>query len=161
MDAATEAIGLRLPLEARRWWGWHDGAAPSATDGPAAQLGPGKSFLPLGDVVKECETARQVQRQAWGGDLGPHWREGWLPLYPSSRPIVFDCSGGYEDPVPVRSFFYEDPTAGQEGVASIGDLILVWIDALDAGAWRYDESTKRWESDWRKLGPSVVRLHLT
>jgi cell wall assembly regulator SMI1 len=161
IDDATGAIGLRLPREARRWWGWHDGADPPAPGLAPAQLGPGKNFLSLADAVKECERTRQVQRQAWGDDLGPHWQAGWLPLFSSNRPIVFDCSGSDVQPVPVRSFFFEDPTAGEEGVGSIGELVLVWIEAIDCGAWRYDQSAGRWLYDWKKLDPRVALLHLT
>lgn len=38
MDPLTEPLGIRLPREARTWWGWHDGAW---TDGKgSSNLGP-------------------------------------------------------------------------------------------------------------------------
>jgi hypothetical protein len=54
MDALTEPLGLRLPVEAQLWWGWHDGAA----DGGYAisrELGPGRQFLSLSAAVEHYE----------------------------------------------------------------------------------------------------------
>lgn len=161
MDELTEPIGLRLPVEARRWWRWHDGAEPEYPGGPPAHLGPGKYFLSLADAVKECQKLREMQRYAWGEDLGPYWRAGWLPLYSSDRPIMFDCAVGPEEPVPVRSIFFEDPTAGERGVRSIGELVTVWIGAIDCGAWQWLRSEERWDSDWTRLDREVALLHLT
>jgi len=42
---------------------------------------------------------------------------------------VLDSGVGFDDPVPVRSFFMEDPTAGARGVRSMGELVLVWVEA--------------------------------
>lgn len=49
IDRLTEPAGLTLPLEARRWWGWHDGADPQIP-GIAAELGPAKAFLSLAEA---------------------------------------------------------------------------------------------------------------
>lgn len=62
-----------------------------------------------------------------GEDLGPHWKQSWLPLNADKRPTLIDCDVGVDEPVPVRSFFVEDPTAGQQGVRSMGELVKVWI----------------------------------
>ncbi len=96
-----------------------------------------------------------------GEDLGPHWKQSWLPLNADKRPTLIDCDVGVDAPVPVRSFFVEDPTAGQQGVRSMGELVKVWIHAIDCGAWQYNRREDRWEYDWRKLDPEVADLHLT
>ena len=160
MDALTEPIGLQLPHEARRWWGWHDGAEPQIP-GIAAELGPGRAFLSLAESVREWQRLRQLLLEASHGADDPDWRESWLPIDAQKRPILFDCGVGFEDPVPVRSFFMEDPTAGATGVSSIGELVLVWIQAIDCGAWTYDRSLDHWEYDWKKLPQNLALLHLT
>jgi cell wall assembly regulator SMI1 len=160
MDEATAPLGLRLPREARLWWGWHDGASPQIP-GIAAELGPGRAFLSLAEAARECQRLREVMRYAWGDELGSYWRESWLPIDAYKRPILFDCGVGFDDPVPVRSFFMEDPGAGAEGVRSIGELVLVWIQAIDCGAWTYDGGEDHWDYDWEKLPPSLQQLHLT
>jgi hypothetical protein len=64
-----------------------------------------------------------------GPDLGPDWKPEWLPIDVNKRPTVLDSGVGFDDPVPVRSFFMEDPTAGARGVRSMGELVLVWVEA--------------------------------
>jgi hypothetical protein len=55
MDALTAPLGIRLPAEARRWWGWHDGA--NAKPGyEAPLLGPQRPLYPLARAVQKCLT---------------------------------------------------------------------------------------------------------
>jgi hypothetical protein len=42
MDALVSPLGLRLPHEARVWWGWHDG-----TDSDLLSHGIGNQIVPL------------------------------------------------------------------------------------------------------------------
>ena len=157
MDALTDPIGLKLPLEARRWWEWHDGAEPQIP-GIAAETGPGRAFLSLAESVREWQRLHQLLLEAsHAGD--PDWRESWLPIDAQKRPILFDCGVGFGDPVPVRSFFMEDPTAGATGVSSIGELVLVWIQAIDCVAWTYDRGPDHWEYDWKKLPQNLALVH--
>jgi cell wall assembly regulator SMI1 len=160
MDRVTAAVGLRVPNEARRWWSWHDGAEPQVS-GIAAELGPGRAFLSLRASVRERGRLQQLLGVASGGSGDPDWRDSWLPIDAHKRPIVFDCGVGTNDPVPVRSFFMEDADAGAKGVASIGELVLVWIEAMDCGAWSYNRAAERWEYNWQLLRPEIARLHLT
>jgi cell wall assembly regulator SMI1 len=165
MDALTTQLGLRLPDEARRWWRWHDGATARPGFEPEV-LGPIGSFIPLAHAVGSTESTREIMRQAWEaddleeGELGPDWKPSWLKLINCERPIVIDCSVAPEDPVPVRSFFQE-PTVGEEGLRSLGELVRIWIDAYDSGAWAYDRTERRWSSDRSKLDSAIAQLHLT
>lgn len=161
MDELTEPVGLHLPAEARRWWAWHDGASPQVPGlDAAAALGPVSLFLPLAYAVRECRRLRDVMREAWGDDLGPDWKQSWLPIDANKRPTVFDCGVAFDAPVPVRSFFVEDPTAGEAGVGSIGELVTIWIDAIDSGAWTNDGYADHWKYDFTRLDQRVARLHL-
>jgi hypothetical protein len=76
----------------------------------------------------------------------PRWRLTWLPINASESAIALDCSGPFDDPVPVFSFFpegasYEEPAAA----SSMGDLVEMWIRAIDSGAW-YCRTKQRWPS---------------
>ena len=42
IDDLTAPVGLRLPVEARIWWGWHDGV--DVRLGPRTELGPSLPF---------------------------------------------------------------------------------------------------------------------
>jgi hypothetical protein len=91
----------------------------------------------------------------------PDWKESWLPIDAHKRPILLDCSVADSDPVPVQSYFMEDPTAGASGVRSIGQLVLVWIEAMDCAAWSYDRDGDHWDYDRAKLPTDLAALHLT
>ena len=41
MDALIAPLGLSLPVEARVWWGWHDGVAAKHAHGAATVVGTG------------------------------------------------------------------------------------------------------------------------
>lgn len=148
MDALTAPLGLRLPREARRWWGWHDGASAQPGFEPEVIGPPSMSFFPLADAVERTGSIRKIQNELWerfgweGSE--PDWKPGWLVLTNPERPIVIDCSVGLDDPVPVRSFFFQEPMVAAEGVKSLGELIRIWIYAFDSGAWGCDLATAAW-----------------
>lgn len=150
MDALTEPLGIKLPREARRWWGWHDGADPPAEDTRPAELGPRRWFLSLADAVQDCVWRQDVERQAWGGALGPEWRPGFLPIDGAGMPALLDTGVGFEEPVPVRAFVTDNPAAATPGVPSIGELVRLWIDAIDVGAWSFDQDRELWMPDVEK-----------
>jgi cell wall assembly regulator SMI1 len=155
MNALTAPLGIDLPAEARRWWGWHDGAEPQPP-GPAGELGPARAFLPLVQAVRHCQDLRDV------ADFGvdDEWKAGWLPLDNNKRPTLIDCSVAYNDPVPVRSFFFEDPSAGADGVQSMGELVNLWLAAIERGVWVYDRDQDHWTTHIDRLDPELAAQHL-
>jgi hypothetical protein len=62
MDELTDSIGITLPMEARTWWGWHDGAFPPRPGLAAAALGPQREFVPLEEAVQACVEIRDIMR---------------------------------------------------------------------------------------------------
>ena len=159
IDALTLEAGLSLPAEARRWWGWHDGAERQPPGGPA-EVGPDRAFLPLADAVRECRRLRELSWEVVPVDAEPDWKASWLPLDNSKIPNLIDCAVSHEDPVPARSFFVENPSAGLPGVRSIGALVMVWIEAVDCGAWAYNRAAGYWEYDRTKLRDELRALAL-
>jgi hypothetical protein len=111
-------------------------------------------------AVKECQRLRDVMRATWGPELGPDWKEGWLPIDAEKAPISLDCSVTATAVVPVRTFFMEDPSFAADGVASIGELVLMWIAAIDCGAWWYDQDADAWACDRAKLDARLMASEL-
>lgn len=162
MDELTAPLGISLPAEARQWWRWHDGANASTADGVAGQFGPGDFlFLPLSRAVERCSEIRGVLSYAWADGFGPEWQHGWLPITYHGNPRVIDCSGNFEDPVPARQFPFDDQGFGQRDVvASMGELVKIWIRTIDSGGWYYNQERGVWESDDAKQDPEGLRLPL-
>jgi len=160
MDQLTTSLDLRLPEEARRWWRWHDGAFPPDAGFDPEWLGPGSSFFSLATAVEACEQARAIsgygRTDTWDGC----WQGSWFPITRFERPPVIDCSVGVNEPVPIRSFFSQEPAVAQPGVRSFGELVKIWIDAFDLGAWDFDPTTGVWNHDIARLDPAVAELHL-
>jgi cell wall assembly regulator SMI1 len=159
MDVLTAPFGVRLPREARRWWAWHDGATAAPGREPEL-IGPGISFLPLVDAVTRREMIKGVLRDAVGEQIGPGWKQTWLPLNSSKYSVVIDCQVAFEDPVPVYSFSFEFGATREPGCRSIGELVTIWIGAIDRGAWSFNRAEGRWEYDWERLDPDVESIRL-
>ena len=165
MDALTARLDISLPGEARRWWGWHDGAtAQPGFEPPPLGPHPSFSFFPLARAVEITTSIRTVLRQAWESmgyeAFGPHWQPAWLLLTDPERPIVLDCGGGADDPVPVRTFAFQEPEAGTR-IRSLGELVRIWVFAFDSGAWRYERDNDEWAYDDTNLEPGIAQLGLT
>lgn len=157
IDSLTAEVGLSLPEEARHWWRWHDGAAGRW---PVAGVGPGIDFLPLQQAVERLKNIRRLLDQLTDGEGDPDWQDGWLPLNSEKNPIVLDCGGPRDAPVPVRSFQFEIPGGGPPGVTSMGDLVRVWVGALESGAWKWDSAAGTWLYDWTLLPEEIAVMNI-
>ncbi|MDQ6915721.1 MAG: hypothetical protein M3155_07925 [Actinomycetota bacterium] len=161
MQALVAPLGLRLPHEARVWWGWHDGVARDAGDA-AREIGPRRKWLLLQEAVEECTTIRKMNADVWGTDPAEaevRWSSSWFPLVHSEGLVVIDTGVPDEAPCPVWVRWF-DERPGPPHLPSIGDLVAVWIDAIDRGAWRYDREGDHWVSDKDRLEPWVAKIDL-
>lgn len=156
-----EPLPLRLPLEARRWWGWHDGVAlPREALAVERELGPYREFIPLAEAVKIYESevsnapaeAEEFPELAWGPQ--------WIPVTRFGA-IACDCSGPDDAPTPIRDVDYHhtsDP--GQIVARSFGEMVSWWIDALRTGGWQYDASRREWDKHFELIPPERERTGL-
>jgi hypothetical protein len=136
MDVVTEPLGIRLPREARRWWGWHDGATDERPFS-GYQLGPGRNFQSLEESVA-------FTMETWEITGSSKRIPGWLQLTSGPPSLTIDCAVPEAAPVPVYAVEWEDwPTS--PSLASLGDLVQTWIAALDEGFWRWNAETGQWE----------------
>jgi hypothetical protein len=149
MDTLTAPLGLRLPLEARRWWGWHDGVSSADVyNAREREVGVGMQFLPLGEAVELYRSLRTVILEdhlagAFEPDPEGWWARAWFPVTERSGPIVCDCSVPEGEVTPIRILDWgalikqvKIPRA-----RSLGEVVGWWIEAFDVGAWGY---TKQW-----------------
>lgn len=168
IDAVTAPLGLRLPAEARTWWGWHDGV--SATQGTLSRDreigGPGFQYLPLADAVAQYQTSREIARstaanvQRWssgdgaGVDPDDWWNPAWFPITVSSSGTVITCDTSTPElrPTPILAVSGGEPA--MSGARSFGEMVTWWIEAFDSGAWRYDTEGGEWDYSYELLDPA-------
>jgi hypothetical protein len=162
MDELTRPVGIALPDEARLWWSWHDGADPQRNTDIAANLGPGRAFRPLAKAVARCRELRASYGVDGGLGEGRGWGLAWLPIDTWVAPTVFDCSGPSDAPVHVRAFDVVEPEAGADGAGSIGELVELYVRAVEAGGWRWNKERMAWDQDEvilnGLLGPGDLNL---
>jgi hypothetical protein len=161
IDEMTAALGLRLPVEARTWWSWHDGVDVAL--GTVGELGPGLPFLPLENAVDLCRLFREQAGVAWGDQAEQWWRPSWFPITERLGAIRCDCAVETGAPTPI--FYADSHDYDAEGltkprVESFGTMVTWWVEALESGAWRYDATARRWERQADHLLPERQTSHL-
>jgi cell wall assembly regulator SMI1 len=157
IDALIAPLGLRLPVEARTWWGWHDGAR---TNGPSVRrtIGAGFEYLPLAEAVEQYRLCREASEQVASTEGHPRpmsepeywWRPQWFPITLTGYGgvVACDCSVGNDSPTPIRMVWWAGRESFAEPVAqSFGQVVSWWIDALRTGVWRYDAGRDKWQVD--------------
>lgn len=164
-DAIVTPLGLRLPHEARVWWGWHDG---TNTTTASYAIGLDLLYLPLEKALGVYKRQLHVAATVASGDdsLSPEdvWPDNWLPISirGNGAMMVCDCSVPEGSPTPIRHVDHEFFNQAVDPVApSLGTVVSSWIDALDTGAWTFNPGLKRWDHDPSRLSdPSVAGSHL-
>jgi cell wall assembly regulator SMI1 len=150
MQALTEPLGVRLPIEARAWWGWHDGS-------PSWIL-PGLGLMSIERAIERYQWRRRtaeefVQHPDTGEelrDVEKIWRRSWLPIFETGGPhvLVLECDLP-DRPSPIRQIDWEllpQPNYAAVLAPSLGDYIQRWMDAVHAGRHHYDVDEGRWAS---------------
>jgi len=148
MSEIVSPLGLHLPLEARIWWGWHDGAhwRPNNERTPERALGPSLQYMPLRDAVEDYLMDRQIFREV-EGDPEPFRPAAYFPITRGTGPILCDCSVSEGAPTPIYYAHTHDSTPENMQtpiVRSFGEMVSWWIDALEDGIWRWDSSRESW-----------------
>jgi cell wall assembly regulator SMI1 len=153
MDELCAPFGLVLPVEARLWYAWHDGA-----EGEGQYLGrsiSGWRPMPLRMAIADIEQTRRTDAEVqatlppehrWDPDW--KWAAHWLPF---ARPghgarLGLDCGVPPDAPSPVYYVEWINPIEGPPTPRhpSLGDLIEDWLHRLCSGDWRFDTDTSRW-----------------
>jgi cell wall assembly regulator SMI1 len=152
IDERTAEVGMRLPREARVWWQWHDGAAPNGPLGAHRELGPGFAFLSLDEAIALYRRMRAMFEDMWAAE-GPEvvdywWRPTWFPITERRGPVRCDCGVPDDEPTPIYWAYSHDHDADgltTPKVASFEIMVTWWIEALESGAWHFNQEADHWE----------------
>jgi cell wall assembly regulator SMI1 len=161
IDALTEPLGLRLPVEARTWWGWHDGVDMTGAKFEFdREMGAWWPYLSLAEAVAECQRCRRDSEEMERAIAQPEpawWYPSWFPITvdPPVAILACDCAVPKGEPTPIRHISApEGQPPPAPSVPSLGALIARWIEAFDrgiwtpkpGGGWTIDED--RWPPEW-------------
>ena len=156
-------LGLRLPVEGRLWWGWHDGAPGS--DYHKLIAPPGEKFLSLAEAVETYREFRAIVLKHVEPDIpalanpDDRWDPAWLPIRGPQLPLVIDCSVPEGQPTPLRRIDLQDIEGSPRPRGqSLGEMVSWWMSAIDAGAWRWDRVNAKWEVE-RELIDEAYRIN--
>lgn len=147
IDAATAAVGLQLPQEARLWWQLHNGVPLLPGELPGrGHAGPSWWLLPL-DVASSHASEMRDEVSLFADDFGDDevWSDTWLPIaVDGARYLVCDCAGGASGPTAaVYSVWLQMDSYPR--LPSIGSLVELWLSAIRKGHWVYDPDSGQWE----------------
>jgi cell wall assembly regulator SMI1 len=145
--AAIESyLGLPLPDELRQWWGWHDGTDVKPHERAVkASIGPSFEFLSSEEALKMTHEGREIAVDIDPEEPETYWGPTWLAIG-SNGMVACDVAVGFDAPVPVLDVDYHKAAyPGVVAARSFGEMVQWWIEALESGAWRYDDEHDRWE----------------
>ena len=136
---------IDLPEEARAWWRWHNGTMPG-TPPHATQLIPGREQTPLEGAVNLLPIARDRIEIFGMTELAKH-----VPIV-SDKPMIYaDCNGTREAPTPIYTQ-NDDPEPPELALPSMGELITIWTQLLDLGAFATTP-----DGQWKPLDQTASR----
>lgn len=156
IDALTAPLGLELPVEARRFWSWHNGTVEGR---PVDRLlGPlDLLFLTLEETVEICRSRRKIAEDVVPDRPEDEWRPAWFPLARHGN-LAFDCGVPPGSPSPVwNTDPWVNDDIGTQVAASIGEVVGWWLEALDQGAWEYDARSEQWRRHFDVLPERLYR----
>jgi cell wall assembly regulator SMI1 len=157
IDAMTAPLGLRLPVEARAWWQWHNGVdvPKERWTSEAPRLGgTGFRIISLERAVAEYLHERQLAEQLEADD--PICREGPLKLSPFWFPmahalngdvLMVDCSVPEGAPTPIRCIGWDDVDRARVRLNSLTEVVELWLELLDRELWWNSRENAQWHYD--------------
>jgi hypothetical protein len=158
MKDTVASLSLRLPQEARIWWGWHNGSPGYGLAKIAVPVG--DKLLSLTEAVEVHKECRDLAVRLVEPDMpelanpDDRWSASWLPITGPQTPTVIDCSHPELPITPVRSINFQYVEASKDvGAASLGQMVTWWIGAIDTGAWQWDRSQHKWRVEPHLLDP--------
>ncbi len=164
-DAVMDAVGLRLPVEARTWFSWHNGTRPlTLADGRpgAAYLPTGFTVMSLAQAIDDCQSSRMIARDQESEGLYPAaewWAPSWFPIAVGAHPalVTVDCAVPAGEPTPIRVVEW-DYGEGWDAICaeSLTQAVGWWVGLLDRGIYRWDSVGRDWEDNWDRI-PALLR----
>ncbi len=153
--AALESeFGLTLPDELRLWWEWHNGTDVKPHERAVkASIGPLFEFLGAEEALKVTRESQELAREIDPDEPEVYWGSTWLAIGNDGR-VACDLAVNPDAPVPVLDVDYHKVAQPGAIVAkSLGEMVAWWIEALETGAWHYDDGHDRWERTYELVPP--------
>lgn len=152
IDELTAPLGLRLPYEARLWWGWHDGAdEPLGARTLEYGMTPLLNFAPLNMAAKWYPERREIALDTDMGDADEFWSPTWFPIAQLGN-VACECDVEDGAPSPILDVdYHHGDVPGAVAARSFGEMVSWWIEAIDSGWWRFDQTAQRWQRDLDRL----------
>jgi len=151
IDDATAPLGLRLPVEARIWFSWHDGVPHW---GASSQLtSAGWMPLPMVDALGQYHQNRRLSVELYEPSIEASpdaaWPPSWFPLamVPGGDTLAVDCDVPEGHPTPVRAVTWEDVDYARPKADSLTQAVEMWLRAIDEGLHGYS-AEEGWYDRW-------------
>ena len=154
MDSLTDPLGLRLPTEARTWWGWRGGADIAADRPQSYLMSPDRIFYTVEHAVEQYRSARRLWEDIDPDNADYWWRPTWFPITYWVGYIRLDCDVEEGAATPIYHADSHDHDAKgltEPRVPSFGVMMDWWLDAFECGAWCYDAEAEGWRYDYTLL----------
>lgn len=144
IDELMTPLGLSLPEEARRWWGWHNGVTNKAPYG--WDIGRQILFFSLQEALQELDDPFHG-----GGEPAP---QTWIPWVRAAGGwLAIDCA--QPDNTPVHRL---DREGGIFHAAdSIGEAVELWLEMYKTGGWSMNAGGW-WDLDLDRAPERAMRL---
>lgn len=163
IDALTMPLGIELPEEPRIWWKWRNGATPQVDDpydGNGCTVGPQIRIWTLAETIAARADEMELAKEIEPDDPDYWWNPVWLPF--TTAPIAVDCSETVDGCCVIRNTdpMWDPNDRGPQAMASMGELVELWIHALDNRIWRWDPSVGEsggWFQDHDLVTPELRR----
>lgn len=150
VDALTEPLGLRVPVELKVLWEWHNGsqAEPRGADDYSIGHG-GYEFLSVQDALQQYLGNRQSFAEPEEPDLLPQmfWHTSWLPfMMQQAQRLYVDCERtvtGHPGAAPVRLVSWEWEAFDVDVAQSVTAAVLTWTWLLEQNYYRVELQGER------------------
>jgi cell wall assembly regulator SMI1 len=147
-------FGLPLPDELALWWEWHDGTDVKPHEQAAkASIGPLFEFLGAEEALRVTRESRELAHEIDAVKPEVYWGRTWLAIGSDGR-VACDIAIRSDAIVSILDVDYHKADRPGAVVArSFGEMVRWWIQALEAGAWRFDEEDGRWVRTYELIPP--------
>jgi hypothetical protein len=160
LDEQARAWPYSLPAEVRTWFRWHNGCEqPPEVQSTWPFLTWNLSF------AEGVEDARLIQQWQEQDRDNIHERivyeARWLPLFNASPGIeAVDTSVSFDASAPVHDLHVMAEDWRVPIIGSLTELAELWVHAIDAGWWRWDDEAGDWADHFQQLPPEMRVLGL-
>jgi hypothetical protein len=162
VDRLAEPYGLRVPVEAKALWEWHNGMVPSARERPyfypGYTIGPGGYvFHSVQEALEQYVVNRETHPYSEPDWTSIYWRESWLPVMTQdAQRLYVDCQRevqGTPGTAPLRLVEWAWEGFDADIAPSIAAAVRTWTWLLEQDYYRIEDGGgfPAWQCDWEEI----------